>query len=165
MLTHSAALIAVNAPITRMVYLNRCTEDIKSLAYRSLVRPSLDHCAAVWDPHTNDLIYQLVAVQRILARFVKNNYDRQSSVTIMLEDLNWSTLAERRKIARLAVFHKAYEGHLSIPVRNLLHPVMRIGEHTTNYTLNCNQIRTPLNTPFYQELLQTGMLYHHQLST
>ena len=42
--------------------LHRCTQDIKSLAYRSLVRPSLEYCAAVWDPHTNDLIYQLEAV-------------------------------------------------------------------------------------------------------
>ena len=75
------------------------------------------------DPYTNDLIYQLEAVQRRSARFVKNNYDRQSSVTTMLKDLNWCTLAERRKIARLAVFHKAHEGHLSIPVQNLLHPV------------------------------------------
>ena len=50
----------------------------------------------------------------------------------MLKDLNWSTLAERRKIARLAVFHKAHEGHLSIPVRNLLHPVTRPTRRTHN---------------------------------
>ena len=112
--------------------LNRCTEDIKNLAYCSLVRPSLEYCAAVWDLYTNDLIYQLEAVQRRSARFVKNNYDRQSSVTTMLKDLNWSTLAERRKIARLAVFHKAHEGHLSIPVRNLLHPVTRPTRRTHN---------------------------------
>ena len=41
----------------------------------------------------------------------------------MLQDLQWSTLAHRRKIQRLTVFHKAVEGYLSIPVRKLLHPV------------------------------------------
>ena len=81
--------------------LNRCTEDIQSLAYCSLVRPSLEYCAAVWDPYTNDLIYKLEAVQRRAASFVKNNYDRQSSVTTMLKDLEWSTVADRRKITSL----------------------------------------------------------------
>ena len=38
-------------------------------------------------------------------------------------------------------------------------------ECTTNHTSNCNQIRSLINIPFYQELLQTGMLYYHQLST
>jgi hypothetical protein len=79
----------------------------------------------VWDPYTADLIHQLEAVQRKAARFVKNNYDRHCSVTSMLKELNWSTLAERRKITRLYIFFKAHEGYLSIPVRNLLCPVTR----------------------------------------
>lgn len=90
--------------------LNRCTEDIKSLAYCSLVRPSLEYCAAVWDTYTNDLIYKLGVVQRRAARFVKNNYDWQSSVTTMLKDLGWITPADRTKINRLSIFHKAHEG-------------------------------------------------------
>ena len=51
--------------------LNSCTEDIKDLAYRTLVRPSLEYCAATWDPHNADQIYHLEAVQRRAARFVK----------------------------------------------------------------------------------------------
>ncbi len=105
--------------------LHSCTQDIKNLAYRSLVRPLLEYCAPVWDPHTSDLIHQLEAVQRRAARFVKKDYNRESSVTAMLQDLQWSTLAHRRKIQRLTVFHKAVEGYLSIPVRKLLHPVQR----------------------------------------
>ncbi len=44
--------------------LHSCTQDIKNLAYRSLVRPLLEYCAPVWDPHTSDLVHQLEAVQR-----------------------------------------------------------------------------------------------------
>jgi len=86
----------------------------------------------VWDPHTADKIYKLEAVQRRAARFVKNNYDKRSSVTSMLKDLGWMTLAERRKITRLYIFYKAHEGYLSIPVRNLLHPVTRLTRRSHN---------------------------------
>ena len=75
---------------------------------------------AVWDPYTSDLIHQIEAVQRRAARFVKNDYDRRSSVSVMIDNLEWGTLAHRRKITQVTVFHKATEGHLSIPVRNLL---------------------------------------------
>ena len=105
--------------------LKGCTEDIKNLAYRSLVRPQLEYCVAVWDSYTSDLINQIEAVQRRAARFVKNDYDRRSSVSAMIDNLEWGTLAHRRKITRVTVFHKAIEGHLSIPVRNLLRTVQR----------------------------------------
>ncbi|XP_072046548.1 uncharacterized protein [Amphiura filiformis] len=95
------------------------------MAYKSLVRPSMEYCAAVWDPYTADQIYQLEAVQRRAARFVKNIYDRRSSVTDMMTDLEWPLLSTRWKISRLSQFQKAYEGHLAIPVQTLLHPVTR----------------------------------------
>ena len=105
--------------------LRSCTEDIKQLAYQSLVRPSLEYSSAVWDPYTAEKIYQLEAVQRRAIRFVKNNYDNRASVTEMLKNSNWSSLQQRRKIARLSTFQKAYQGYLSIPIRTLLRPVTR----------------------------------------
>ena len=39
--------------------LHSCTEDIKNLAYRTLVRPSLEYSSVVWDPYTSDLIYDI----------------------------------------------------------------------------------------------------------
>ena len=89
--------------------LHSCTEDIKQLAYQSLVRPSLEYSSAVLDPYTSDQIHQLEAVQRRAIRFVKHNYDRRASVTEMLKNSNWSTLQERRKTARLSTFQKSYQ--------------------------------------------------------
>ena len=106
-------------------WLYRGNKEQKNIAYRSLVQPSLEYCSAVWDPYTVDQIYHLEAVQRRAARFIKNNYDRRSSVTTMMQELNWPPLATRRKIAWICLFQKAYEGHLAIPVQNLLHPVTR----------------------------------------
>ncbi len=105
--------------------LKACTQDIKNLAYCTLVRPSLEYCGAIWDPHTADLTSKLEAIQRRAARFVVNDYNWQSSVTRMMQELNWKSLTTRRKINRISVFQKACQGHLAIPTESLLHPVTR----------------------------------------
>jgi len=51
-----------------------CSQEAKNLAYLSLVRPNLEHAAAVWDPYTAKDIQQLERVQRRAARFVKKDY-------------------------------------------------------------------------------------------
>ena len=58
--------------------------DIKSRAYKTLVRPTLKYCSTVWDPHTAKAALQLEMVQCWAARWVKNDYVQQSSVTQML---------------------------------------------------------------------------------
>lgn len=126
--------------------LKACTKDIKELAYCSLVRPSLEYCSAVWDPYTSELTSKLEAVQRRAARFVSNNYERQSSVTKMLQDLHWQTLSTRRKITRLSVFQKSCQGHLAIPIESLLHPVNR----PTRRTHSKSFINIPTSSDTYK---------------
>ena len=48
-----------------------------------------------------------ITSQRKAARFVKGDFGRESSVTAMLDDLEWPTLASRRKAARVTMFNKA----------------------------------------------------------
>ena len=45
-------------------------------------------------------------VQRKAARFCAGNYNPYTSVTKMLKDLSWDTLATRRKTARLSFMYK-----------------------------------------------------------
>ena len=54
------------------------------------------------------------------------------AVFTRMTELDWSIQADRRNITRLAVFHKAHEGHLSIPVPNLLHLLTRPTRRTHN---------------------------------
>jgi len=44
--------------------------SIKEIAYKALVRPQLEHAAAVWDPGYQDDIKVLEQVQRCAARWV-----------------------------------------------------------------------------------------------
>ena len=54
--------------------LHGCTQDTKLIAYNTLVRPTLEYCTAVWDPHENINIHTLEKVNTAAARFIANNY-------------------------------------------------------------------------------------------
>ena len=72
---------------------------IKSRAYASLVRPIVEYASVAWSPHTAKDISAIESIQRRAARFVFNDYSRNSSVvSAMLADLNWQSLEERRII-------------------------------------------------------------------
>ena len=73
-----------------------CQRQIKIDTYLMHVRPILEYTAVVWASHTRCDIERLEAVQRQAARFVMSDYNRTSSVTVMLQDLNWDTLSSRR---------------------------------------------------------------------
>jgi hypothetical protein len=94
--------------------LKGCPEYIKLLAYKSLVRPVLEYAATVWDPHYSTLIDQIEKVQRMSVRFIKSDYSRYSSVTNMINNLELTLLADRRKISRLTLFHKIHHKSIAI---------------------------------------------------
>ena len=75
------------------------SQKIKDHAYKALVRPKLEYSS--WDPSLSNQINQIVKVQRRAARFTCNRYHDTSSVTNMLEDLDWPLLQVRRFRTRL----------------------------------------------------------------
>ena len=118
--------------------LNQCPQNIKSNAYKSLVRPLIEYSSSVWDPHTKILTNKLESIQRRAARFCSNDFRSRSpgAVTNMIEKLEWETLADRRLTRRLVIFHKSLHGHLSIPLDNLAQPVNRTSRHTNSKAFN-----------------------------
>jgi hypothetical protein len=100
--------------------LKYCPAKLKETAYITLVRSKMEYGASVWDPHTAREAKTLEAVQRRAARFVKNDYGRFSSVTAMLGDLQWKTLATRRRNARLVLLYKTVNDLVAIPTDNLV---------------------------------------------
>ena len=114
--------------------LHQCPQDIKVSAYKTLVRPLVECSSSVWEPYTKSLINKLESVQRRAARFCLNDFRSRSPgcVTNMIKKLEWESLANRRQIRRLVIFHKAVHGHLSIPLGNLMQPATRSSRHTNS---------------------------------
>ena len=98
---------------------------IKAAAYKSLVRPHVEYCSTVWDPHAKNQIDKIEMVQRRAARWVFSKYRRGPNTTgptHMIDTLGWPSLKLRRHVARLALLHKMVNGLVLMTSRSLLIP-------------------------------------------
>ena len=97
-------------------------EQTKSSAYFSMVRPIVEYCLTVWNPYTTEYIKKVEMVQRRSARYVTNRYHNTSSVTSMLDHLEWESLEARRAKNQLTMFFKIIHGLVDIPASDYLVP-------------------------------------------
>ena len=86
------------------------SKSVKEIAFKTFVRPVLEYAAPVWDPHTAKETEKLEKIQRRAARFVLRRFRNTSSVTDMLSTLQWPSLQERRRVARLTMLFKIKHG-------------------------------------------------------
>ena len=107
-----------------------CHHKFKETAYISLVRSLLEYSCSVWDPYHEGDISRIEKVQRNAARFVKNDYTRQSSVTAMMKDLNWKPLQHRRRESRLILFYKIVNHLVAIPPEHHIVKNQRISRNS-----------------------------------
>ena len=91
-------------------------QKLKEKAYKAIVRPTLEYCSTVWDPHSQQQSRSIEKVQRRAARWVTGRYHNTSSVTDMTNDLGWRDLAQRRADSRLTMLYKITRGLVDIPI-------------------------------------------------
>ena len=106
--------------------LANCPTDVKSTAYKALVRPVLEYASAVWDPHHQCDVDKLESIQRRAARFCMADYSYKSSVNSMLQKLDWPLLKTRRHNTRLHMLYKINNNLVAINKDSLLVPSTRI---------------------------------------
>ena len=117
---------------------------LKSTAYRTLIRPSLEYACTVWDPYTQGNIYKLEMVQRRAARFVLGRYNNTSSVGDMLYELGWTSLQTRRQTLRLCMMYKIHKGLIAMDAQEFMTPLQRRSQH-----INSNAYKSPRSKTDY----------------
>ena len=72
------------------------------------------YATTAWSPHTQKDIQCVESVKRGAARFVHKDYSRHSSVTSMLQSLEWPDLESRRRANDLTMFYKILSRQVNI---------------------------------------------------
>lgn len=100
--------------------LKKCPSHIKTSCYKSLIIPILEYACTIWDPYTLKDINKIEKIQRRAARFSKNNYSWSTSVTGLINDLNWQSLQSRRSNLKLMMMYKIIHNLVTIPKNHYL---------------------------------------------
>ena len=128
------------------------------VAYLSLVRPTLEYSSAVRDPYQAVYITNIEKIQRRAARWVLNDYSRYSSVTSMLQQLQWPTLEERHKKARLSLLYKANNNLIALQVYYQTRPTQTRLHHQPSFIHPFTRTSSYMNS-FFPKQLRNGMHY------
>ena len=128
-------------------------KGLKSTAYTTLVRPQLEYASTVWSPHPATNITKLEAVQCSAVRWTTQDYQRTSSVTHMIQDLNWRTLEQRRIDSRLIIMYKIAYDLVAIPAADNL--ISNTRQSRYNHQLAYRQIPTLKDYYKYTYILRT----------
>ena len=82
----------------------------KEAAYKTLIRPQLEHAAPIWHPYHETQIGQVEKVQRTAARWTCRRWRSTSYCNVgdMLDELESPSLETRREQSSLALFCKIH---------------------------------------------------------
>ena len=88
--------------------LSPCSQNVKSIAYKMLVRPQLEYASEVWSPYTMKCIKKIEQIQRNSYRFIFHEYRRDTDTSLLINRLNLDSLHARRLIQQATMFYKIH---------------------------------------------------------
>lgn len=140
--------------------IKKAPQQTKINAVNTLIRPRVEYGVTIWDPFTRDNIDKLERIQRRAARYVYNDYSYNSSVTTMLNKLQWTPLQQRRQNIRLCWIYKIANGLVAIPVDQYLTPLTRPSRH---YNTMAFTIYSPRNDYYKYSFFPRTVIEWNQL--
>ena len=100
-------------------------QSLKSIAYKTLLRPQFEYTSTVWSQHLATDIYKMVSVHRRAAIWVIHDYRYTSSVSSMLNNFQWRPPDQRCIDSCLNMMYKVTYNLVAIPAAEHLIPNIR----------------------------------------
>ena len=113
-----------------------------------MVKPVIEYAAVLWSPHTKRDIDMIERTQQQAARFVTNNYSCYASVTQILTDLNWPTLAQCRDELKTLMMFKIISHLVDISTNPFLTPIFTV-HSTRGHNMGFMQPMTRIDSYMY----------------
>ena len=134
-------------------------KSVKCKAYTACILPILEYGSTCWAPTSSKLNNTLEMVQHNAAKFATNSYPRKQdyhkfSISKILHELDWDSLQERRKHARLTMAYKILNGNLilepsMIPKMNFQRPSRECKVGARNQLMEFNSRLEMTETTFF----------------
>ena len=112
--------------------IRQCPKRTKELSYRTLLRPLMQYATVIWDPFTEANTRKLETVQPRSAIMVCSDYRRTSSVSSMLQQLQWPTLQEHRAQAKFTMMYRIVYQLVDVPTTYLV-PISSMRGHGLHF--------------------------------
>ena len=104
----------------------------KEVAYKTLGRPQLEHVAPIWHPYNETKTAKVEKVQRTATQWTCRRWRNTSSVSEMLDELEWPSLESRRERSSLTLY-KIHSGTVSLDKDKYLTPAPNLRRTRTSH--------------------------------
>ena len=118
----------------------------KSAAYITMVSTVQQSRAPTPQPYTKEYVSKVEMVQRCAARYVTNRYRNTSSVTSMLDPLEWESLEALCAKTQLTMLFKIIHGLVDISAEDYLRPAST----RTHSQHSMKFLQIPVSSDFYK---------------
>ncbi len=140
--------------------LSSCPTEVKRQAYTTITRPKLEYASCAWSPHTAKCKKQLESVQNAAARFCTGDYRKRQSVSGMVTNLGWDTLATRRLLQDVTLFYKIQYNLVNIIFPAVIQPA-RLSSTRANHPFKKQVISATINPYKYSYFVRTVLVWNY----
>ncbi len=133
---------------------------MKRQANTTITRPKLEYASCAWSPHTAKGKKQLESVQNAAACFCTSDYCKRQSVSGMVTDLGWDTLATRRLLQDVTLFYKIQFNLVNIIFPAVIQPY-RLSSTRANHPLKKQVISATINPHKYSYFVRTVCVWNY----
>ena len=116
--------------------LKGCPIPVQTQAFQAVVRPTLEYCSTIWDPHHQKDIDTLEKCQNRAARRIARKFSPRESASKIKNNIGLETLESRRKIKKLTTFHNIVHNKISVGLpTNVNRATRKTRGHETKFVL------------------------------